>query len=519
MELLKKILGPIGFVLILIGGVMYGIFYTSGSWTFLPLLAGLVCTIAAVTISLRSPRSEASRRSTRFGLNAGASIVFLAAILIFLQTFSLRYSARIDTTSNRRFSLAQQTSNILAGLDREIHFTCFFKEATAGKKELDDLLKEYSSSSNLIIYEFIDPDKDPVAARRYEIKSYGTIVVESQGLQEKIHGISEDEITNTILKVTRTERKKIYFVTGHGEQSIEDNEPEGIKKLQEAILSENYEVAELLTLREEELPRDCEILIIAAAEKDIFPSERVIISRYLAEGGTLLVLLEPILDLPELYRLISRYGIEIGDDVVIDRFGRVLAGNFLTPVVNQYGAHPITEGFAHASFFPQARSISAMKEPPGGATVEVIASTGESAYAETNIDAILEEGKTQYEGEKDLAGPVGLAAVATIDVDTTTALDSPWRSAKSRVVVFGDSDFASNSYLDLGGNRDLILNTISWLAEEEDLIAIRPKDSLTQPVMLTALQGRIVFWLPVVFLPALVGAVGVAVAVRKKRSP
>ncbi|HER44096.1 MAG TPA: hypothetical protein ENO08_06520 [Candidatus Eisenbacteria bacterium] len=519
MELFRKILGPLGLALILIGGVIYGIFYTSGSRAVIPLLLGLVCTIAAVTLNLRSSRSEASRRSTRLGLNAGASIVFFAAILIFLQTFSTRYNARFDTTSNRRFSLARQTENILADLEREIRFTCFFKETTTGKKELEDLLKEYRNSSSFIVYQFVDPDKDPVAARRYEIQSYGTIVVESGGLQEKIHEISEGEITNTILKVTRTDRKKICFVTGHGEKSIDDTDPEGINKLKEAILAENYEVEELLAMGEEDIPVDCEILVVAAAEKDLFPSERAAIARYLSEGGALLVLLEPILALPELYGLVEERGITIGDDVVIDRFGRVLAGNFLTPIVNQYSAHPITEGFAHASFFPQARSIGTRENPEGGAAVEIIASTGESAYAETDIDAILEEGKTQFEGEKDLAGPVGLAAVSTIPADTNAVNGSRRRGLNSRAVVFGDSDFASNSYLDLGGNKDLIMNTIGWLAEEEDLIAIRPKDELTQPVMLTARQGRIVFWLPVVLLPAAAGAAGIAVAVRRKRSP
>lgn len=519
MEVFKRIVGPIGFVLILVGGVMYGIFYTSGFWAFLPLLSGLLCSIISVILGLRSSRSEASRRSTRFGLNAGASIVFLAAILIFLQTFSTRYNARFDTTSNRRFSLAPQTVNILAGLEREVRFNCFFKESTTGKKELEDLLEEYRSSSNFIIYDFIDPDKDPVAARRYEVESYGTIVAESGGLQEKIYEISEDELTNTILKVTRTDKKKIYFVMGHGEKSIEGTDPEGINKLKESILDENYDVEEILTLREEQIPEDCAILVVAAAEKDIFATEKAAIARYLSEGGKLLILLEPILELPELYGLINDNGILIGDDVVIDRFGRVLAGNFLTPVVNQYGDHPITKGFAHASFFPQARSIGTIEEFSGRATVEIIASTGESAYGETNIDAILDEGKTQYEGDQDLAGPVGLAAVATVPVDTTALTGSVGRGPNSRIVVFGDSDFASNSYFDLGGNKDLIMNTISWLAEEGDLIAIRPKDSLSQPVMLTARQGRIVFWLPVVFLPAAVGAIGVAVAVRKKRSP
>ena len=136
MELMKKIIGPLGFALILVGGVMYGIFYTSGGLAILPLLLGLLLTVASVAMNLRSSRSEASRRLTRYGLNAGASIVFLAAILIFLQTFSSRHSARIDTTENRRFSLSRQTVNIINGLENEIEVTCFFKETTNGKKRL-----------------------------------------------------------------------------------------------------------------------------------------------------------------------------------------------------------------------------------------------------------------------------------------------------------------------------------------------------------------------------------------------
>jgi ABC-type uncharacterized transport system involved in gliding motility auxiliary subunit len=518
MRVLKNIIGPVGLALILVGGVMYAIFYTSGWKALLPLLVGFICTIASIIIHIRQSSTEASRRSARFSINAGASIVFFAAILIFMQTLSSRHSARFDTTSNRRFSLASQTVNILKSLDREIHFTCFFKETTSGKKELEDLLEEYRSTNGLVSYVFIDPDKDPVSARRYEIKSYGTIVIESGDLEEKIYEISEDKMSNGILKVTRTGKKTIYFVSGHGEKSIESTEPGGVNKLKEAILEENYIVKELLTLREQSIPIDCEILVIAGAEKDLFPAESTVIADYLSSGGNLLVLLEPILDLPSLYRMINRYGIDIGDNVIIDRFGRVLAGNFLTPVVNQYGRHPITEGFKYASFFPQARSVGPVADPPEGVTVTPLASTGESAYAESNIDMILNEGQTQFEGEYDMAGPVDLAVVATSTIDTTGFGQRTVRGDASRLVVFGDSDFASNSYLELGGNKDLIMNTISWLAEEKDLIAIRPKDTISQPIILTARQGRMVFWLPFIGVPSLVGAIGIAIAVKKRRS-
>ncbi len=519
MKGLQNVLGPIGLALILIGGVTYGILYTSGWIALLPLLTGLGLTVVSIALNQRATGTESSIRSARFGFHAGISIVFLAAILIFLQTLSARHSSRVDTTMNRRFSLSSQTEKILTGLSQEITFTCFFKETTPGKTELEDLLEEYQNINHLVSYQFINPDKNPIAARRYEIKSYGTVVVESGDMEEKILEITEEKLTNTILKVTREVKKVIYFISGHGERSIDDDDTSGFSAIKEAITVENYEVKELQTLREEKIPDDCEVLVIAGPEKDLFQAEHDMIAGYLTAGGKVLILLEPILDLPLLYSIATSYGIKIGNDLIIDRFGRVLAGNFLTPVVNQYGDHPITDGFRLPSFFPQTRSVTRIEDTSDDVTVGILASTGNSAYAETNIDAIIDEGKTQFEEESDIAGPIDIAIVATKEVEPSP-MDEPTGLQKqnSSVVVFGDADFASNAYLNLSGNRDLVMNTINWLAEEEDLIAIRPKDTFMQPVILTARQGRIAFWLPVIGLPAIVGALGVAVAIHRRRS-
>jgi ABC-type uncharacterized transport system involved in gliding motility auxiliary subunit len=204
--------------------------------------------------------------------------------------------------------------------------------------------------------------------------------------------------------------------------------------------------------------------------------------------------------------------------VIVDRFGKLLAGNYLTPVVNKYGDHPITEGFRMASFFPQARALRAAKNKPAGVDVQVLASTGESAYAETDIEDVL-KGKTQYEGNTDLAGPVDVAVVATKETPTAAAAGAEAnRTRHSRLVTFGDSDFASNSYLNLAGNKDLILNTIGWLAEEADLIAVRAKNPVSQPIILNVKQGRVAFWLPVVGLPAIVGVIGVLVLIAKRKT-
>ncbi|UCF06795.1 MAG: GldG family protein [bacterium] len=519
-EALKKIVGPIGLVLILVGGVTYGILFRSGPLAMLPLLAGLVLTASAIIIRLREAQDEGYRRTARFSLSAGLSVLFLTAILVFLQTLSVRHNSRLDTTLNRRFSLSTQTTKILDGLDSDVLFTCFYKETTVGKQELDDLLYEYSNRTPRISYRFVDPDKDPVIASRYEEPGYGMIVVESGKLDERIAAPTEEMITNALLKVTRQERKVLYFITGHGERSLQDKEERGLSELRSSIEAENYAVKELFTLRLDEMPKDCEIIVIAGPRKDIFPEERELIDAYLAAGGNALFLLEPVVEIPEITTTLTGYGIEPGNDIIIDRFGRVLAGNYLTPIVNSYGDHPITKGFRFATFFPRSRSIRPLGTPPDGVVRRMIARTGSSAYAETDIDTLIEIGKTQYEGDKDQAGPIYLCAVSTRDLSLPQSKEKPDSSQTifSRIAVFGDSDFTSNAYLKISGNLDLIMNTINWLAEEEDLIAIRPADPLSQLVILSSRQGAVVFWLPVVGLPSLVALLGVMVSIRKRRS-
>jgi ABC-type uncharacterized transport system involved in gliding motility auxiliary subunit len=517
MERLKKILGPLGFVLTLIGGVAYGILYSSGWIAVIPLVGGIVLVVASAVLNLRASRTEGSKRSTRAGINAAVSIIVLAAILIFLQTIASRHSARFDSTSNKRFSLSPQTVKILGGLSSDVNFTCFFKSDAPERTELADLFKEYAALNPRVKYVFIDPDRDPVAARRYEIRNYGTIVVESGGREERISQITEEKLTNAILKVTRETKKVIYCLTGHGEKSIDDTQATGLSQMKQATEAEGYAVRNLLTLRDS-IPSDCTVLVIAGPEKDIFPPERNMIEHFLSEGGKLLVLVDPVTDLPQLDSLVAGFGIEITNSIIIDRFGKLLAGNYLTPIVNMYGKHPITEDFRLASFFPQARALLVAKDKPKGVETQVLASTGESAYAEMNIGDVL-KGKTQYEAEQDLKGPIDVAIVATKEGSPRPAQSGPSNPARySRLVTFGDSDFASNAYLGLSGNKDLILNTIGWLAEEEDLISVRAKNPVSQPVVLNVEQGRVVFWLPVVGLPAIVGIIGFLVLINRRRS-
>ncbi|MFA4947575.1 MAG: DUF4350 domain-containing protein [Candidatus Krumholzibacteriia bacterium] len=518
MERLRRILGPLGLVLILAGGITYGILYSSRWLAVVPLVVGIMFVAASAVLNLRGARSEGSRRNTRFGINAAVSIIAFAAILIFLQTLASRHGVSFDSTANKRFSLSPQTVKILDRLAKDVVFTCFFKADAPDRTVLSDLLGEYAGENPRVKYSFTDPDKDPVTARRYKIRSYGTIVAESGGNEEQFTQITEEKLTNAILKVTRDTKKVIYCLTGHGEKSIDDAQPACLSGLKSSVEAEGYAIKNLITLRDS-IPPDCTILLIPGPEKDLYASERGMIERFMSEGGSVLVLIDPLVDVPQLEGIAAGYGIEVTRSIVVDRFARLISGNYLTPVVNQYGNHPITEGFKVASFFPQVRAIVVAKDKPPLVEIEVLASTGVSAFGETNLTEVL-KGKTQYEPDRDLAGPLGVAVVAKKEIAPSQARndEAGGGTRYGRIVVFGDSDFASNAYLGLSGNKDLILNAIGWLAEEEDLIAVRAKDPVNQPVVLNMRQGRTVFWLPVVGLPAIVGCIGVLVLVYRRRS-
>ena len=343
-----------------------------------------------------------------------------------------------------------------------------------------------------------------------------TIVVESGERDTHITETSEEALTNAILKVVRPGRKTVCFTTGHGEKSIDDEAPDGFSELGLALAGEGYDARELLLATADGVPDSCEMLVIAGPSVDLFPREEALVDGYLDDGGKVLMLLEPMTSIPRLCLIAYRHGIEVRDDMVIDRFGKLLAGNYLTPVVNTYGDHAITRPIRELSFFPQARSVLPADPAPEGVEAIVLCKTAQGAYSESDLDSLM-AGQTRFDPEHDTAGPVAIAAVASRDVSPGDAAGAPLRR-RMRLVVFGDADFAMNANVKTSAHRDLILNTIGWLAEQEDLISIRPRDPLLQPVVLSDREGRVVFWIPVVAVPLAVAGMAAFVSIRRRRS-
>ena len=524
-------LGYAGFVIIVATAIAYGMIPAAQRHTWVGWIVGLLCLVAYVVGSLNTIRDYLKRRSTRHGASALILILLVLGILVFVEAISARHSARLDLTASKRFTLSEQTLKILKNLEKPVRVTAFYQEGSPQAEETRDLLDQYAYASRKFSFVFVDPDRFPGKARRYKISAYGTLMLETETREEKITQATEQELTNALLRVMRKTEKVIYFINGHDEKSTEDYGKDGYSGVKKAIEDQNYVVRDLLLMRVEEVPADASVLIIAGPKKALFPEEIFTLKRFIDQGRHLLILIDPETD-TGLSKFLKSCGIEVGQDIIVDKLSRLFGADYLTPIVSQYaGYHPITENFKTASFFPLARSIRVAKDVPMHVQNTELAKTGPNSWAETDF-VMLKKGKASFDSEKDTMGPIPVAIVSTIQHETEMAKVSQTEETvkdkaeesddkkdaprPARIVVFGDSDFVGNSYVNLSGNRDLFMNTLSWLAEEEDLIAIRPKKRESQPVVLSYTQTRVIFWASVVLLPGGVLIIGVVV-LRQRR--
>lgn len=475
-------------------------------------LGGAVCLLGALYAYFGPVRGFFVRRSARYGLNALVMILLVLGIVALVEVISSRHSYRLDLTENRRYSLSPQTIKLLKTLKANVEATGFFRSDLPGKRVAEDLFKQYASYSNgKFTGQMVDPDRNPGLAKRYGVETYGTVVLDTKTKSEKVLDPEEEKLTNALVKVTREGKRIVYVVKGHGEHEVTNTDRPGFSEAKAAMERANYEVKELLLVREAKVPEDAGLLIVPGPRNDLLPVELEALDAYIARGGKVLFMVNPY-QAEGFKTFLAKYGITLGDDMVIDRLSRAFGGDYVAPAIFQYEPHPITKDFGSVlTFFPLTRSVDVQSKLPKGVSAQVLAKSGPGSWAETTRSELDSGAVTQ--DAKDRAGPVPVAAVATMDA---TKPPEGKQNVKARLVVFGTSNLAANQFLNVQGNKDLFLNTVSWLAEEEDLIAIRPKDLRQTPIFLTATQGKLVFWIPVVVFPAAAVICGIAVTLRRR---
>ena len=473
-------------------------------WGFF-LIAGVLLVGASLLVRIKNYRAFFGARTTRYGLNAVVMILLVLGVTTIVQALSYQKNWRWDLTETKRFSLAPQTIQLLRNLKTDVSAVGFFRSDQPGKRLAEDLFKQYAryAGAGRFTWRIVDPDREPALARRYGIESYGTVVLETKTKSEKILDAEEEKLTNGLVKVTREGKRVVYVIQGHGEPELTNTERGGFSEAKAAMERTNYDVKPLVLVRESKVPADAAVVIIPGPRNDLLPPELTALDAYINQGGKILVMVNPFQG--EVFKqYLEKYGFALDNDLVVEAnpIGRLLGFEPYVLVVQQYERHPITRDLGGVmTIFPMTRSIGSAKVQPKGISFEALARTSAQSWGETNRSE-LDRGVVKPDPE-DPKGPLTVAAVATKD--------------KARLVVYGTAILASNQGLNLQGNRDFFLNTVSWLAEEEDQISIRPKDARQTPVLLNANQGQAAFLLlPLILLPGLVLAGGVVAVVRRR---
>lgn len=446
-----------------------------------------------------------SQRSLKYNINAVVAGLVIIGIIGVANYIFYSHEKRWDVTEQKIFSLSEQTRSVLGNLQEDLKIIVF---SAAGMVPFNDLLKSYTYASDKVSFEIVDPDKHPEQAQEYDVTENGAVVLELGRQRMMVKNVNEEGLTNAILKMTKITKKTVYLVEGHGERSMADKEnPGGYQLLSESLQNENFVVRPLLLGTQEKVPADASVLVIAAPQRDFLEPEILLLRNYLERGGSLLVAMEPIVELPQFFKLMSDYGIAFGNDIVVDRVMRLFQGQGIDVniISNGYDQnHPITEKFNppqnFRSVFPLVRTVSAAEGNNMFDVTELVFSSPNS-WQEDDLEQLMSS-KVVEQGEDEKQGPLPIAVAVTRKGEA---------NRKMKILAFGDADFLGNRWISSYFNTDLGMNAITWLAGQEDFISIRPPGPRISMVRLENDQINIIFYLSVLFLPLVLLLAGVNV--------
>jgi len=474
----------------------------------------IILFVASIALFILFLYTQLTHRVFEQSVFSVMALVGILAILVSINYIASRHYKRIDLTSNKRYSLSDQTKKVIKDIREELFIYAFFPTASPKRGNVEDLIKEYTQISPKIHFEFIDPIKNLAKAREYGVMREETIVMTYKDRRENVtNDFNEEALTNTILKIISERQKVIYFLGGHGEESLE----KGYSQVNEALKNENYQIKTLLLMETLKIPPDCDILIIGGPKMNLVDKEINLIRQYVEErGGKLMVLLNtnPI---SSLENLLLPWGVKANQDIIIDVSG---IGQYLglgpgIAIASQYAEHPITKDFHNiATIFPLARSFTLMPAKEGIVTnlTELIKTTPGTYSYRGKFPP--KGGKLKLDKSRDIPGPHTVVVAGTVKVNPQN-YKGTLPQQEGRIVIIGSALLCENTYFTQQGNLDFFLNAINWLASEEKLISIRPKNPSIQRLTLTG-PIKIGLNVLVIFLPVLILISGIIVWWRRR---
>ncbi len=502
---------------------------------------GVGALVAYIALDWKSIFAVVSRRGTKYGMNAGLVSIVAIAIAVFANMIGAEHDLKKDVTKNQIHSLSDQSIKILTNLKTDVTAKVFTDPRYKG--DLEENFGRYTYYSKKFHVDFVDYDRDPTLMKKYKIKAgaAATIVIESDSREARVDNLSgvedpkfEEKITNAIIQATKGGKKKIYFVTGHGEHSPADSSNEGLSSIKDALEAGRYSVSELLLISADKIPTDADVIVDAGPKSEIMERELKLLDEYQQSGGKLLMMVDP-QSPASLKPFLAKYGADWNPKKTVYELNplqKLAPGQSpLVPVITSYDfSHEITRdirnignGIKDISVFPIPTPIEKMaKMPEGYSATSLFSTSARSLEVDMVGDQVKVNEKSDRRGPLSLAlaitGPGKKAPSPAADAAKKPNADKEAsKSAELRMVAVGDSRFIMNGVSTYGINSDLFQNMVNWLSNDEDLISIRPRPSDMRQFDLTEMNVKIVFLASVFFLPLIMIFSGLAVWLSRRR--
>jgi ABC-type uncharacterized transport system involved in gliding motility auxiliary subunit len=440
-------------------------------------------------------------RQTKYVAYAATYIIVIVAVLAVINVLADRYNKTFDSTSNKRYSLSEQTAKIVKGLKQDATIT-YFNQANRFR-DARDQLDLFANLSPRVHVKYVDPDKEPELARAANIKNYGTTVVQVGTNKNEAQSLTEEGITGAFIRDLKNTTRTICFAAGSGEHAIDDSDRRGYSRFKDLLGKEEYTAKSISLLQTAEVPSECTVLVIGGPSGDYVQPQVDAVKKYVENGGRTLILLDPplkvgrneIADNDALASLLGTWGVTPDKNLILDLnpVGQLVGVGPQVALVSSYDSHAIVSDLkGTATGFPLSRSLE-IKNGDKTSVTKLFSSSETSLATEKLNAAQIDPGDP-----KNKKGPLALAAAGTYNTGK--------ENTQGRFVVVGSSDWLANGFISFNGNRDLALNAMNWLSSDEDLISIRPKDQDDRKIMMTTAQlswvrivSQFVFPLAVVF--------------------
>lgn len=512
---------------IIIVGLVAG--YVANEWIPIPLAIAVVGGVVFLAGLILATQKFWQRRSTQMGVNALVATIAFVTIIGLLNFLGVRYGKTIDLTENNLFTLAPQSQQLVEQLEQPLTVVVFEYPPSQKNERLLENYQKYSQNFN---FQFIDPQTNLAKVEEFGVQSYGEVYLqygqETQFVQNvsQTQSLSEVKLTSAIQNIQRDRVSFVYILQGHGEPPLGEVQG-GLSQAVASLEEQGYKVQPFNFAEETNLPDSPNsVLMIASPKRQLLPGEVESIQKYLAGGGKVLLLLDPDSN-SGLDPIFETWGIQLDNRVIVDASGQgeVLGFNPATALVTRYGDHPITNPFGNGiSIYPVSRPVDFVETE--GVKGTPLAFSNKESWAESN----LTQENLEYNAERDRAGPLVLSFAldriegspnqssqnqssdansqepssqdtegnqaennSETDADNeTNEQTSLTPSKESRIVIFGDSDFAKNGLFVQQLNGDIFLNSIDWLTNRgEASLALRPKEQTNRRINLDSKQAAI----------------------------